>query len=194
VNLKSGSSQTISFDDPDSSSVPASVTETPDDDRPPDGPQRPRDFPRWSPERVLIFRDAQHYYAVNRRDAASPQMPHVTGHHLTEVEGQLRAFDRVSGELKWTYDIPDTAAVTFDRPLMPMLMLIRMRRGERGPAALVQQLHQLSFQALAKSTGELKFEHRTSSRHPVPVLQIDARPNKVVDVEAFGSRVRFVPQ
>jgi outer membrane protein assembly factor BamB len=201
LNLKTGVQRTYEFrnDDAEADVVadadqPAGTFDANEPSPGPPGAQRPRDFDLWSAERVLIFQDALNYYVVNRRDAASPPTGLSLTNHLTEVQGELRAINRDSGKLSWVARVPDVASVTFDQPLLPMLMFVEIQPSAIRLARQARPLQQLSFRAVAKSTGRLMFEHRTIARYPVPLLEIDTQTDGTVDVEAFGSRVRFIPE
>jgi hypothetical protein len=88
---------------------------------------------------------------------------------------------------------------SFDQPYCPVLLLIRLDspgpNGGRLPGIFGQAgSPRMEFRGILKSSGRILFDHHLTARYPVPFIRMITGNDDRVDIEAFGSRIRFTPE
>ncbi|MBL8815154.1 MAG: PQQ-binding-like beta-propeller repeat protein [Planctomyces sp.] len=143
-----------------------------------------------------VLTDPAHYYIVRQYNRAFGNVAEaVLNRSSVQGDGQITAIDRKTGEVRWTLKTGGATA-SMDQPHSPVLLLIHTDRNTNLPrpgAIMNPGGNQMVIRGILKTTGTPLFEHRQSSRYPIPIVQLETDGDLSVDVEAFGSRVRFVP-
>jgi hypothetical protein len=144
----------------------------------------------------IVLSDPINHYVIEQPRKYSAIPSRFVGRTLTPLAGSLYAVSRETGELRWKHHVLSPTTATFDQPLSPVLLLIETniakmanppaRPGQPGSAGV-------SFSGILKTTGTPLFSHHLSARFPVPFVRLLTNHHHQVDVEAYGSRIRFFP-
>ncbi len=145
---------------------------------------------------LQVFADPVNFYVFPRfLTSRSPDLRFL-GRELVPVDGPIRAIDRQTGRLRWVTYSNSPVSATFDQPVAPVLLLMqpdpKVLPGNQPGVPGAVALPRVSFRGILKTTGSTLFEHRLSSRYPLPFVRLLTDPDSGIDIEAFGSRVRFV--
>ena len=95
------------------------------------------------------------------------------------------------------------ASAWLDPTADPVLLLVTnsVRKNKaNGPQAIaipgliLPTDRRTTITGLSRMTGTKLFDYTVLSRFPVPSLQFKITPQQHLDLQAFGNRVRFVPE
>lgn len=159
--------------------------------------------------RALILADAANYYVLPFPDQQAVQVQMMTGTmgelQLFPLKDELRAIDRVTGKTRWVRDAKEDSAVWLEPTENPLLLLVSFspRRHKARPLPFpalggigFSNDRQTTITALSRITGTKLFDYNisSSSRFPVSDLKFSITSQQHLDLQAFGNRVRFVPE
>ncbi|MBC7966389.1 MAG: hypothetical protein H7Z17_10760 [Fuerstia sp.] len=159
--------------------------------------------------KALIMADAANYYVLPFPEQQAAQMQWIAGTpsdlQLYPLTKELRAVDRVTGKIRWVRDAEEGTAAWLEPTENPILLLVSFstRRGKAkalpfpvmGGFGFSNDRH-TTITALSRITGTKLFDYNVSmsSRFPVSGLEFKITPQQHLDLQAFGNRVRFVPE
>ena len=157
-------------------------------------------------KRALIMADAANYYVFPFPDQQAVQVQMMFGSMgdlpLYPIKKELRAIDRATGKIRWVWDAEENSAAWFEPTADPILLLInfsaRVNKANvlrpNPIPGLVPNDRRTTITALSRTSGTKLFDYTVSSRFPVPGLEFKITPQQHLDLQAFGNRVRFVPE
>ncbi len=167
---------------------------------------------RTTPEhltKALIMADAANYYVLPFPDQQAVQIQMMAGTlgdlQLYPITKELRAVDRVTGKVRWLWDAKEDTAAWLEPTKNPILLLVSFS-ARRGKARALpfpaiggfgfSNDRQTTITALSRISGTKLFDYNvsSSSRFPVSDLEFKITPQQHLDLQAFGNRVRFVPE
>ena len=156
---------------------------------------------------VLIMADAANYYVLPFPDQQAVQVQMMLGSmgalQLYPLKKELRAIDRTTGKIRWVWDAEGYTAAWFEPTADPVLLLVgSAARGNKAnalrplpiPGLLMPNERRTTITALSRISGTKLFGYTVSSRFQVPSLEFKITPRQHLDLQAFGNRVRFVPE
>jgi len=157
--------------------------------------------------KVLIMADATNYYVLPFPDQQAVQVQMMLGSigdlQLYPIKKELRAIDRTTGKIRWVWDAEENTAAWFEPTADPILLLVGFSaRGNKAnalrnpviPGLGMPNERRTTITALSRISGTKLFDYTVSSRFPVPGLEFKITPRQHLDLQAFGNRVRFVPE
>ncbi len=157
--------------------------------------------------RALIRADAANYYVLPFPDQQAVQVQIMLGSmgdlQLYPIKKELRAIDRASGKIRWVWDAEENTAAWFEPTADPVLLLVSFSaRGNKAnaprppgiPGLVMPNDRRTTITAVSRISGTKLFNYNVSSRFPVPGLEFKITPQQHLDLQAFGNRVRFVPE
>lgn len=157
--------------------------------------------------KVLIMADATNYYVLPFPDQQARQVQMMLGSmgdlQLYPIKKELRAIDRETGKIRWVWDAEENTAAWFEPTADPILLLVgsttRVNKVNALPNFAIPGLPMLNgrrttITALSRISGTRLFDYTVSSRFPVPGLEFKITQQQHLDLQAFGNRVRFVPE
>ncbi|MEQ9411920.1 MAG: PQQ-binding-like beta-propeller repeat protein [Fuerstiella sp.] len=179
VRLVSGETRTYSFA-ADSDEAPASPVG-------PDGEDQSGDSsPAWKADQLQMAADGLHYYICSRVGSSEVLFRQPSGRRLMPFRGALRAIDRQSGSVVWTFVEDRELLATTDQADLPVMILIESRPLPANAAA-----RQNIFTGIMRLTGERLFQQTISSQYGLRYTSItSARPNSI-DIGVYGTRIRL---
>lgn len=155
----------------------------------------------------VVVADPLNYYVLpvpGQRTRKAMEMLRAAGeHNLIPVGKELRAIDRTTGGLRWVYDTRENTAVWFEPAAHPVLLLLDAtpRKNKANapplmafPGLVMQEEYRTTVTALTRNSGTILFEHKATSRFPGPGLEFIVTPQQILDLQAYGNRVRFIPE
>ena len=164
------------------------------------------DVPR-QPGKFIVVADPANYYVFPFPDQQAVQMQILLGSNgdlnLYPIHEELRAIDRASGKLRWVWKTDENTSAWLDPTADPVLLLVTnsVRKNKaNGPQAIaipgliLPTDRRTTITGLSRMTGTKLFDYTVLSRFPVPSLQFKITPQQHLDLQAFGNRVRFVPE
>ncbi len=166
--------------------------------------------------KFFVVTDPANYYVFPLPDRQAVQLQVMVGASgdlsLFPIQKELRAIDRISGNTRWIWtaaqnqtdaeDADKSTAAWFDPSADPVLLLVttsaRKNNPNRPPGIVIPGLilpgeRKTTITGLSRMSGTKLFDYDVLSRFPVPSLQFKITPRQHLDLQAFGSRVRFVP-
>ncbi len=157
--------------------------------------------------KVLIMADATNYYVLPFPDQQAVQAQMMLGSmgdlQLYPIKKELRAIERATGKIRWVWDAEENTAAWFEPTADPVLLLVgfsarannaNARRPLAIPGLVMPNDRRTTITALSRISGTKLFNYTVSSRFPVPGLEFKITPRQHLDLQAFGNRVRFVPE
>lgn len=160
-----------------------------DDEEAIEKPKTPDPIPK-----VVILADSMNYYVLpipdRRADEAQVTPNLMSERHLYPVEKQVQAIDRATGKLRWVRDVAEKTAVWFEPTSDPVLLLINLTASRRN----AQDDYRATVTGLSKVSGTKLFDHSVQFRFQRIPLEFKITPQQYLDLQAFGNRVRFVPE
>lgn len=158
-------------------------------------------------EKYMVVADAANYYVFPFPDRQAFQMQIMLGSNgdlnLYPIHEQLRAIDRANGKLRWVWKSEDNTAAWLDPTSDPVLLLVtnsnRKNKANGPPAIAIPGLilptdRRTTITGLSRMSGTKLFDYQVSSRFPMPSLSFKITPEHYLDLQAFGNRVRFIPE
>ncbi|MEJ7594061.1 MAG: hypothetical protein WKF77_21175 [Planctomycetaceae bacterium] len=158
-------------------------------------------------KRALIMADAANYYVFPFPDQQAVQVQMMFGSMgdlpLYPIKKELRAIDRATGKIRWVRDAEENTAAWFEPTTDPILLLVNFSaRGNKAnglrpnaiPGLVIPNDRRTTISGLSRIGGAKLFDYTVSSRFPVPGLEFKITPQQHLDLQAFGNRVRFVPE
>lgn len=150
--------------------------------------------------RFSVWTDPVNYYVTASSAAVlNGRMPRLAGRDLMSLGGRIAAIDRRSGALRWTTDSTSAMHVSFDQPTAPVLLLLSTDDNGNAMPNLPGFPAQpgtsaLMIRGIHKTSGTELFAHRLQSRFFVTFVRLSSGSSegRNIDVEAYGSRIRFV--
>ena len=153
----------------------------------------------------IIMADPANYYVFALPGVQAGQVQIMLGSmgDLYPIGKELRAIDRVTGKTRWTLTNDDNTNALFDVTGDPVLLLVNFstrKKPANAPGRLVipglgvPNHNQSLVTAYSRISGEKLFQHNVMTRFPSMNLEFKVTPQKHLDLRAFGSRIRFVPQ
>jgi hypothetical protein len=148
---------------------------------------------------LMVYSDAHFLYLFRNSERHQKPVPRFPGRDLIPVSGTLTALSRTTGSTAWSVDTGSGMLASFDQPYCPVLLLIRLDspgpNGGRLPGIFGQAgSPRMEFRGILKSSGRILFDHQLTARYPVPFIRMITGNDDRVDIEAFGSRIRFTPE
>ena len=122
---------------------------------------------------------------------------------LYPIARELTAIDRVTGKTRWILTTDDNTNALFEMTGDPVLLLINFSARKKLanvpggiviPGLALPNQNQSLVTAYSRISGEKLFQHNVMTRFPGMNLDFKVTPQKHLDLRAFGSRIRFVPQ
>ncbi|MCA9012757.1 MAG: PQQ-binding-like beta-propeller repeat protein, partial [Planctomycetaceae bacterium] len=154
----------------------------------------------------VVVADPLNYYVLpvpRQRTRKAMEMISATGeHNLFAVGREVRAIDRTSGDLRWIYEARENTAVWFEPAAHPVLLLLDSTPRKKKvnapplfafPGLVAHDEYRTTVTALSRNSGTILFEHKVTSRFPGPGLEFIVTPQQILDLQAYGNRVRFIP-
>ncbi len=144
--------------------------------------------------KISVTADAVNYYVYQK----SNDMPQVMyGLRAEQVQNEVRAISRRTGQLAWVQPVNDSTLTCFDGAESVMLF-IRSSGKPRANAGVIPRLpiqagQKYVIDAVSRTTGAKRFSYSVVSQYPMPNVQLSHRAG-MFDLEAFGNRVRFLPE
>jgi len=157
--------------------------------------------------KAVIVADPANYYVFPFPDRQAGQVQMMLGSvgdlNLYPIQKELRAIDRATGKIRWVWDAEENTAAWFEPTADPVLLLVNFsarKNKDNAPRALVipglvmPSDRRTTITALSRISGMKLFDYTVSSRFPVPGLEFKITPQQHLDLQAFGNRVRFIPE
>ena len=157
--------------------------------------------------KAVIVADPANYYVFPFPDRQAGQMQMMLGSmgdlNLYPIQKELRAIDRATGKIRWVREAEENTAAWFEPTAEPVLLLVNFsarKNKDNAPRALVipglvmPGDRRTTITALSRISGMKLFDYTVSSRFPVPGLEFKITPQQHLDLQAFGNRVRFIPE
>ena len=157
--------------------------------------------------KVLIMADATNYYVLPFPDQQAVQAQMMLGSmgdlQLYPIKKELRAIERATGKIRWVWDAEENTAAWFEPTADPVLLLVGVSarankanalRPPAIPGLVMPNDRRTTITALSRISGTKLFDYTVSSRFPVPGLEFKITPRQHLDLQAFGNRVRFIPE
>ena len=123
--------------------------------------------------------------------------------NLYPIQKELRAIDRATGKIRWVRETEENTAAWFEPTADPVLLLVtsavRKNRANAPRALVIPGLvmrndRRTTVTALSRVSGTKIFDYTVTSRFLVPGLDFKITPQQHLDLQAFGNRIRFVPE
>ncbi len=154
--------------------------------------------------KAIIIADPANYYVFAIPGAQAGQVQIMLGSmgDLYPIAGELKAIDRVTGKTRWTITTDENTNALFDVMADPVLLLVNFNTKKKPPIVpgapvipglAIPNQNQTLVTAYSRISGVKLFEHNVLSRFPNMYLEFKVTPQKHLDLRAFGSRIRFVP-
>ena len=154
--------------------------------------------------KAIIVADPANYYVFGLPAAQAGQIQIMLGSmgDLYPIARELRAIDRMTGKTRWTINTEESTNALFDATGDPVLLLVNFSARKKPanvpgglviPGLALPNQNQTMVTAYSRMTGEKLFQHNAVSRFPSMNLEFKVTPQKHLDLRAFGSRIRFVP-
>ncbi len=144
--------------------------------------------------KFVILADPINYYVLpipdRRADQAQVTSNLMNERHLYPVEKQVQAIDRSTGKLRWVHDVVEKTAVWFEPTSDPVLLLINFTARRKN----AQDDDRATVTGLSRVSGTQLFDHSVQFRFQRHPLEFQLTPQQQLDLQAFGNRVRFVPE
>ena len=155
--------------------------------------------------KAMVMADATNYYVLPFPDQQAVQMMLGSAGDLQlyPIKKELRAIDRATGKLRWVWDAEESTAAWFEPTVDPILLLVSFSarvnkanalRPLAIPGLVFPNDRRMTITGLSRISGTKLFDYAVSSRFPVPDLKFKITPQQHLDLQAFGNRVRFVPE
>lgn len=146
-------------------------------------------LPFWNSRRIRIAADGLNFYLTNAPENDAVPFRQPSGRELMRFEGEIRAVDRRTGNIRWRIANDGKTLVSTDQPELPVLIGI----DSKPPAAngLNQTYTHNLFRAINKLTGDRLFSEVIPSRFGLRYLNIRSPKPGVVDVAVYGNQVRI---
>lgn len=155
--------------------------------------------------KAIIAADPANYYifSLPGRPAGQVQLMLGSLSDLYPIGSELRAIDRATGKSRWVVNADDNTNALLDITGDPVLLLVSFSARKKPanppggiviPGLALPNQNQTSITAYSRMTGRKLFEHSVASRFPSMNLEFKMTPKKHLDLRAFGSRIRFVPE
>ncbi len=177
LNLITGERQTFDFSDPDSAET------------------RMR-----SPSSIVFSVDAANYYLYETDDNGMPlMMARLEGIHGETVQKELRAVSRKTGKLAWVNPVDDTLLACIQGTESVMLLVKVSEKPVANalpmiPGLMMQPGQHHAIEGISRITGQKLLEFAVISQMPFRNVRLRGNMFGQLDLEAFGSRMRFFPQ
>ena len=160
--------------------------------------------PATSPlSRLAVWSDPVNYYvAASAEGGMGAAIARIGGRESVAYSGRIAAIDRANGGVRWIVDANSATQISFDQPTSPVLLMLSADSQHRQPlipggGVIGQQGNPSTIvRGIHKITGTELFTHRLQSRFFVTFVRLAPGPGdgRSIDVEAYGSRIRFVPE
>lgn len=154
----------------------------------------------FDPTDMRIVSDGTNYYVFETSDDAPMRIFGMTyGLQIEPIGEELRVVSRVTGEVIWESEFEDDTMACIRGSLSPVMLLLR-NKSEGGPnnriplPGLGNGNQQWSIGGISRMTGKSLLEFNASVRSINTHLHLEILDGGVLDLEAFGNRVRFRPQ
>ena len=154
----------------------------------------------FDPTDMRIGCDGTNYYVFETTDDAPMRMLGMTyGLQIEPIGEELRVVSRVTGDVIWESEFEEDTMACIRGSLSPVMLLLRNKsdgaQNNRIPLpGLGNGNQQWSISGISRMTGKSLLEYNASVRSINTHLHLAIQDGGVLDLEAFGNRVRFRPQ
>ena len=111
---------------------------------------------------------------------------------------EMRAVNRRTGKTAWIHPAEETGLACVDGTESIMLFLTVSRKARPNAVAIPglapQAGQRYSIEGVSRFTGTRLFSYSVVAQIPVPSLRLSTNAAGQLDLEAFGNRVRFLPE
>jgi hypothetical protein len=155
--------------------------------------------PELSLHRIAVAADTVNYYLYEQADGALPMMAGALyGLRAERVSGELRAVSRRSGMLAWVKPADDKMLACIPGASESVLLIVRIidaPQANAGPfPGLANQTGQrYLIDGVSRTTGIKLLTYPVVAQAPFPSLRLTSGTDGMLELEAFGNRVRFLP-
>lgn len=158
-----------------------------------------KDLDDMDPSSVRVACDAANYYVFEVADDGPMRILGMTyGLEAEPIGEQLRVVSRVTGEVIWEGTFEDNTMACIRSNLSPVLLLLQNKSDLPNNGMILPGLGQgfqkWNIQGISRVTGKPLLDFSASVRTINTHLQLEVLEGGVLDLEAFGNRVRFRPQ
>lgn len=149
------------------------------------------------PQQIAVASDAVNYYIFERRANAILMFSTLYGIRAEPILKELRAINRRTGKLAWIRPVEESTFACIDGTESVMLILTVSGK-QRGnavalPGLQIQQGQRYVIDGVSRTTGKQMLNYTVVAQIPFPSLRLSADGAGQLDLEAFGNRVRFLP-
>jgi outer membrane protein assembly factor BamB len=180
VDLKSRTSNTISFH-PTEAAKTTSLPEQPTDK------DTPLDLPFWDPARVQVATDGLSFYVCNRKRNNGLFLQSPANRHMMIFEGALIALDRETGKQQWEFGNSEVLMASTDQPELPIMLLIdaSQRTADGQPTG------RSIFYGVSKTAGKQVFKQSLPTQSSLRTLSLSSPAINILDIGVQGLRLRI---
>ena len=147
---------------------------------------------------LAIASDPVNYYVFERQENAMFMGGALYGIRAQTFRKELRAINRRSGKTAWIRPAEETGLACIDGTESVMLFLTVSNKPRANAAAIpglaLQTGQRYSIEGVSRLTGTRLFNYSVVAQIPVPSLRLSTNAAGQMDLEAFGNRVRFIPE
>jgi outer membrane protein assembly factor BamB len=149
-------------------------------------------------DQLAIAADPVNYYIFERQENAMFMGGALYGIRAQTFRKEMRAVNRRTGKIAWIHPAEDAGLACIDGTESVMLFLTVSQKPRANAAAIpglaMQTGQRYSIEGVSRVTGTRMFSYSVVAQIPVPTLRLSKNAAGQLDLEAFGNRVRFLPE
>lgn len=152
-------------------------------------------------DRIGARLDAENLYVYEMilEGSSGPSIPvNLMSVRCEEVQKELRAVDRNTGQLRWGITLPRPLYMCFDHLISPVLLAVEVNeeknvQNNNGiPGLAFQGIQGYRIIGYSRQTGRSILDYPVVSQFPVPGLRLQMPTSEVMELDAFGNRARLL--
>lgn len=140
-------------------------------------------------KRIQIEKDVLNFYITAVPDPGAAPFRSPSGRSLTRFESPLRAVDRNTKKLRWSYDQNQIMLAVTDQPSLPILVVIEIPNAQ--PNVGTASGNTSIFTGINKLTGQPLFTQRLPAQSGLRYLLLSSPQPNVLDVSLPGNLIRI---
>ena len=158
------------------------------------------DTPEPAVQRITVAADSANYYVFEQADGGRPMVAGAMyGLRAEVISRELRAVNRRSGTLAWVRPAEDNMLACIRGGSDPVMLIVRIvSTPQANPGQVVrlpiQTGQRYLIDGVSRTTGNKLLTYPVVSQAPFPSLRLTSSADGQLDLEAFGNRVRFIPE
>ncbi|MFN9719833.1 MAG: PQQ-binding-like beta-propeller repeat protein [Planctomycetota bacterium] len=156
-------------------------------------------LPEIDPSSIRIFCDAVNYYVTELDDDGAFQLLGMSmTENLEAIGKQLRVVSRVTGQIAWNTEFKKPSFAAFQADHVPFLLILNddspdARANRMIMPGLGGTAQKWSIQGFRRLDGLSRLNYKAQIRSVNGYVHLKQLEGDILDLDAFGSRVRFRP-